>query len=120
MTNMKKLQQLCCEDLTKPQDFFKTCNLDQCRMAMRLKCGMLDIAGDMPRRYAGSEGCVGCDPVVRGEEGPAEKETREHLELCPGYTHLWGPRLDNTEIINYFLRLMKTRAENRKKVRQKD
>ena len=60
-----------------------TCNLDQCRMAMRLRTGMLDIPGDIPGRYQGREGCLapGCHPVTRGEEGPAEGDQGAPGEL---------------------------------------
>ena len=104
------------EDLRKPHEFLATCNLDQFRMAMRLRTGMLDIPGDMPGRYQGREGCLapGCHPVTRGEEGPAARETREHLESCQGYSHLWGPTQDNTAIIDYFIKVMRTKADRRK------
>ena len=51
MEPLKKLQELVKEDLRKPQDFLSSGNLDQCRMAMRLRMVMLDIPGDMPGRY---------------------------------------------------------------------
>ena len=116
MEPLKKLQQIVKEDLRKPQDFLSTGNLDQCRMAMRLRTGMLDIPGDMPGRYQGREGCLapGCHPVTRGEEGPAVRETRDHLESCEGYSHLWGPTQDSMGIVNYFMDVMRTRAEIRK------
>ena len=38
----------CREDLTKPHWFMKHNNLDECRMGMRLKAKVLDMAGDMP------------------------------------------------------------------------
>ena len=48
MELLKKLQQLLKEELRKPQEFLATCNLDQCRMTMRLRTGLLDIPEDMP------------------------------------------------------------------------
>ena len=111
MAPLKKLQELCREDLTKSQDFIKYSNLDECRMGMRLKTRMLDIAEDMPGKYKGNEGCVGCSPGARDEEGPEQRETRDHLELCNGYSHLWGGSPDNKEIINYFIKLMVERED---------
>jgi hypothetical protein len=110
MKPLKKLQRLAGEDLKKPQDFMSY-TLDQARMAMRLKTGMLDIAGDMPGRYLGREGCKACTPAAQGEEGPEQLETRDHLEACVGYSHLWGDHYSEKEVVLFFMRVMKERAE---------
>ena len=67
MAPLKKLQELCRENLTKSQNFIKYSNLDEWKMNMRLKTRMLDIAGDVPGKYKGNEGCVGCSPGAMGE-----------------------------------------------------
>ena len=115
MTPLKKLQKVVKEDLTKPQSFMKL-NLSQARMGMRMKTGMLDIAGDMPARYVGREGCRACAPINRGEEGPEIRETMEHMKECEGYAHLWGDEYGEKELINYLIKAMRERAESRKNV----
>ena len=111
MKPLSKLDSLKNQDLTKPQRFLAEYNLDECRMAMRLKMRMLDIAADMPGKYLGREGCKGCSPRSRGEEGPEQYENRSHLEECDGFKHLWGDEMDDKEITKYFMRLMKARKE---------
>ena len=100
MEPLKKLQQLVKEDLRKPQEFLATCNLDQCRMAMRLRTGMMDIPGDMPRRYQGREGCLApglspCDQRgggagCQGDQGPPGELSGLQPSLGP-YTMLYRP-----------------------------
>ena len=79
MKPMSKLDSLKNQDLTKPQRFVTELNLVECRMAMRLKMRMMDIAADMPGNYLGREGCKSCSPRSRGEEGPEHLENRSHL-----------------------------------------
>jgi hypothetical protein len=52
--------------------------------------------------------------VTREEEGQAARETRDHLESCKGYSHPWGPTQENIGIIDYFMKVMRTKAERRK------
>ena len=110
MAPLKKLKHLSMKDLTKPQPFLEY-SLDEARMGTRLAVGMLDIAGDMPARYRGREGCRACSPLARGEEGPEAWETKEHLLECHGYSHLWGEKCDERETIKYFMRVMKERVD---------
>ena len=40
-------------------------------------------------------------------------ETAEHMKVCEGFKHLWGDvrDSDDRETINFFLRVMKERAD---------
>ena len=110
MKPLKKLDSIN-GDLSKPQTFMNDYNLDECKMAMRLKTRMMDIPEAMPGRYRGREGCRACSPRARGEEGPEEYESRAHLEFCGGYKLLWGDEMTEKEVVKFFMRLMKTRKE---------
>ena len=57
-------------------------------MAFRVQNRMLDIPGDMPGRYQGREECQAC--LAWREEGQetGPTVTREHLEVCQGYSFL--------------------------------
>ena len=46
------------EDFRKPQSFLKDMNLEQCSVAMRLKCFMIDCPGNMRTKYKGREECL--------------------------------------------------------------
>ena len=82
---------------------------------MRMKTRMLRIAGDMPGLFRGRMGCRACSPLSQGEEGPEEIETMEHLKECEGYKHLRDDDIyADKGLINYFLRVMKERANMEK------
>ena len=62
------------EDTWKIQQFMKKMSLEECCVAMRLKCYMIDCAG-----YRGREECLKCKPR-QGKEGPGKCETQDKVK----------------------------------------
>ena len=98
------------EDFRKPQSFLKEMNLEQCSVAMRLKCFMIDCPGNMRNKYKGREECIRCK-LKSGVEGPAMRETQDHLEVCHGYSkYREGRDMCNfVHKVEYFTEIMKER-----------
>ena len=87
MGDKLKYQEMKNEDIRKPQKFLEEMNLEECSIAMRVKCFMMDCPGNMRARYKGRETCLRCK--LKPEfQGPAMRETQGHLEVCSGYSEL--------------------------------
>ena len=54
-------------------------------------------------------GGAGC----QGDQGAPGELPGLHPSI-EGYTHLWGPTQDSMGIVNYFMDVMRTRADRRK------
>jgi len=119
MESLKKCKYIKNKDLRKRQDFMEEFNLEQCRMMMRISTRMVECTGNMPRLFKGREGCIGCSPRRRGEQGPEELETQDHMELCKGYVHCWGESSNELEKAKYFIRVMKRRTEMKMEEKKK-
>ena len=106
-------------DTRKPQTFMKEMNLEECCVAMRIKCLMIDCAGNMRARYRGRETCLKCR-LRPGVEGPNMRETQQHLEVCEGYVNLRQGRdmLNFTEKVKYFQELIVEREKMLKRFRK--
>ena len=66
-------------------------------------------------RYQGREDTgPACHSVTTGEGGPATQETGDTLESCQGYIHLWGSTQYNIGIIDFFMKVMRTKTDIRK------
>ena len=107
------------EDTRKIHSCLKEMNLEECCMAMRIKCFMIDCAGNMAARYRGREECLLCRPRA-GKEGPGMIETQDHLEVCEGYGHL---RINKDfsnfkDKVKYFQEVVKEREDVFKKIKK--
>ena len=107
------------EDLRKPQQFMRELNLEQCAIAMRVKTYMINCAGNMKGRYRGREECGKCR-LSPGLQGPGQRETQEHLEVCEGYQQLReGKNLHVfKDKVLYFQEVIKKREIMIKKLRK--
>ena len=112
MGDKEKYKEIKNQDLRKPQTFMKDMNLEQCAIAMQVKCFMINCAGNMRSHYRGREECVKCRPS-KGVQGPGLRETQEHLEICEGYRSLRvGNDLEVFENkVIYFKEVMKERKK---------
>ena len=119
MGDKEKYRELKNQDLRKPQKWLEELNLEECCIAMRLKCFMIDCAGNMRARYKGREECIKCR-LPPGEEGPGMRETQAHLQICEGYSHLTQNRdlLVLKDKVNYFQDLIKEREKEFIKIRK--
>ena len=107
------------EDTRKIQSCLKEMSMEECCMAMRIKCFMIDCAGNMAARYRGREECLLCRPRA-GKEGPGLIETQDHLEVCEGYGHL---RINKDfsnfkDKVKYFQEVVKEREDVFKKIKK--
>ena len=86
---------------------------------MRVKCYMIDCAGNMRAKYRGREECLKCTPR-QGREGPGMLETQEHLEVCAGYERFRTERdLSNfKDKVKYFIDVVKEKEEMIKRIRR--
>ena len=102
-------------DIRKPQEYLASCSLAEARMAFRIQNRMLDIPGDMPGRYIGREACEACVAWRRSEDEQeaAPTVTREHLELCQGYTYLRAVKdlCVQSDRTKYFMAVMAMRSK---------
>ena len=112
MGDKKKYQNIKNEDFRKPQDFMQDLNMEECCVAMRIKCYMIDCAGNMRSKYKGREVCLKCC-LKPGVEGPDMRESQDHLEVCEGYKFLREGRdlYLFKDKVNYFQDLIKEREE---------
>ena len=112
MEDKEKCDELVNVDLRKPMSFLTTSKLESCCVGMRIKTKMIRCAGNMRRLYKGREECVMC-LLPHGEQGPNQRETQIHMEICVGYDHLrFGRDLINFEDkIEYFKDALKLREE---------
>ena len=119
MGDKEKYKEMKKEDLRKPQTFMKEMNLEQCAIAMRIKCYMINCAGNMRAHYRGREECVKCRPG-QGVLGPGLRETQGHLEICEGYKSLRvGKDLEVfKDKVLYFQELLKEREKTIKRSRR--
>ena len=119
MGDKVKYQNLKNEDVRKPQDFFEKLNIEECCIAMRIKCFMIDCAGNMRSRYKGREICMKCR-LKPGVEGPNMRETQDHLQICEGYGFLREGRdlYSFKDKANYFQDLIKDREEMFRRIRK--
>ena len=123
MGDKDKYREMKNEDLRKPQKFLEDMNLEQCSVAMRVKCYMVDCPGNMRAKYKGREICLRCK--LKPEfHGPNMRETQEHLEICQGYRDLRvGRDMANfADKVAYFADLTKEREKmfvNIRKAREK-
>jgi hypothetical protein len=76
-----KLEEIKRKDLRKPQEY-RTFGLEDCRMAFRLDCRMVECRANMKTRYKNDIRCRACAPANNNIE------TQEHLEICSAYQHL--------------------------------
>ena len=115
----QKYSQIKNEDFRKTQKFMQELSLEECCIAMRIKCFMIDCVGNMRNRYRGREECLKCC-LKPGVSGPNMRETQGHLELCEGYSHLrQGKDLyDFKHKVRYFQELTKEREEMFVKIRK--
>ena len=123
MGDKQKYKEMKHEDIRKPQKFLQEMNLEECSVAMRVKCYMVDCPGNMRAKYKGREICLKCK--LKPEfQGPGMRETQEHLELCSGYSELRvGRDLSNfTDKVAYFMDVIKEREKmftNLRKAKEK-
>ena len=119
MGDKEKYKEMKNQDLRKPQPFMKEMNLEQCAIAMRVKCFMINCAGNMRAHYRGREECVKCRPS-QGVQGQGLRETQQHLEICEGYRSLRvGKDLEVFEDkVIYFQEVMKEREKTIKRTRK--
>ena len=78
MEDKKKYMDMKNDDIRKPQKFIEKMNIEECSLAMRVKCFMVDCPGNMKARYKGREVCLTWK-LKHGFQGPAMRETQEHL-----------------------------------------
>ena len=119
MGDKKKYQNIKIEDVKKPQDFLQDLNMEECCVAMRIKCFMIDCSGNMRSKYKGREVCLKCC-LKPGVQGPDMRETQNHLELCESYTFLREGRdmYLFKDKVNYFKDLIKEREEMFTRIRK--
>ena len=119
MGEKQKYQKMKNEDLRKPQKFFMEMNMEECAVAMRIKCFMVDCAGNMRARYKGREICIKCR-LQPGFEGPGMRDTQDHIEICEGYRKLREGKdlLNFKDKVKYFQEVIKEREEMVKTVRK--
>ena len=85
-------------------------------MAFRVQNRMLDIPGDMRKRYTGRIGCSACLVWRQGEAGEETKDTpiltRKHLEVCEGYAFLHTGRylIVETDMMRLTIDVMRLRT----------
>jgi hypothetical protein len=110
MGDKQKYREIKNEDIRKPQIFLKEMNLEQCSVAMRLKCFMIDCPGNMRAKYKNREVCLRCK-LKPGFQGPAMRETQEHLEVCDGYRQFREGRdmCNFVHKVAYFTEIIKER-----------
>ena len=107
------------EDTRKMQKFLEEMNLEECCVAMRVKCYMIDCSGNMRAKYRDREECLKCTPR-QGREGPGMLETQKHLEVCAGYERFRTERdLSNfKDRVKYFIDVVKEKEEMIKRIRR--
>ena len=112
MGDKKKYVNMKNDDIRKPQKFLEEMNIEECSVAMRVKCVMVDCPGNMKARYKGREVCLKCK-LKPGFQGPAMRETQQHLEVCEGYSEQRvGRDLANfSEKVAYFMEVIKEREK---------
>ena len=112
MGDKKKYVNMKNDDIRKPQKFLEEMNIEECSVAMRVKCFMVDCPGNMKARYKGREVCLKCK-LKPGFQGPAMRETQQHLEVCEGYSEQRvGRDLANfSEKVAYFMEVIKEREK---------
>ena len=104
-------------DISKPQGYLLCSSLAEARMAFRVQNRMLDIPGDMRKRYTGRMGCSACLAWRQGEGGEETKDapilTREHLEVCEGYAFLRTGRdlIVETDMTRFAMDVMRLRTK---------
>ena len=93
--------------------------MEHCSVAMRLKCFMIDCPGNMRAKYKGREDCFRCK-LKPGVQGPAMRETQEHLEICHGYSQFREGRdmCNFDHKVAYFTEIIKERENMLLRIRK--
>ena len=112
------------EDTRKMQKFLEDMSLEECCVAMQVKCFMIDWAGNMRAKYRGQEECLKCKSRL-GIEGPGMQETQEQLEVCDGYRSIRTNRdlsnfKDKVKYLEYVVKEMLKRIRRARMKKKKN
>ena len=82
----KKLKIMSQTDMTSRR-VYSAWSLEECRMAFRLECFMLDCRVNMPTRYRKDLKCRACHPACRDATSSQGIDTSQPAEMDPSPSH---------------------------------